>query len=147
MTRRAEKFHPTVIWLTGHPNCGRNSSLGDCERGSAPINVIWSFPSVKRVKLNSNDAWQSAFGFQLEDIIKLKSHPSVCLSVTPLVRLGLLKSTYQLPNIINPSFSTLSLSPRVNAVISLHSAAAWRRRSGENLSNIPLKTTAIWLNG
>ena len=37
--------------------------------------------------------------------IKLKSRPSVCLSVTLLTRLGLLTSTYQLPNIINPSSS------------------------------------------
>ena len=41
--------------------------------------------------------------------IKLKSRPSVCLSVrpsvTPLTRLKLPTSTYQLPNIINPSSS------------------------------------------
>ena len=35
--------------------------------------------------------------------IKLKSRPSVCLSVTLLTCLGLLTFTHQLPNIINPS--------------------------------------------
>ena len=37
--------------------------------------------------------------------IKLKSRPSVCLSVTLLTRLEPMTSTYQLPNIINPSSS------------------------------------------
>jgi len=40
-------------------------------------------------------------------IYKLKSRPSICLSVTLLTRLGLPTSTYQLPNIINPSSSYL----------------------------------------
>jgi len=69
--------------------------------------------------------------------------PSVCLSVMPITHLGLPTSTYQLPKTINPSSSTSSLSPQVNAVIRLRSAAGWRRRSRENLSNIPSKTTAI----
>ena len=37
--------------------------------------------------------------------IKLKSCPSVCLSITPITHLGQPIVTYQLPNIINPSSS------------------------------------------
>ena len=72
---------------------------------------------------------------------KLKTCPSVCLSHWYLTwdyrhrHINCLTSWTHHP-------PTSSMSPWVNVVISLHSAACWRWRSGENLSNIPLKTTA-----
>ena len=76
---------------------------------------------------------------------------SVYLSFTPITRLGLLRSTYQLPNTINPSFSyfkfvTASECGNQIAFYSKLKTKKWRKLK----SNILLKTTAIcsmgWAN-
>jgi len=51
-----------------------------------------------------------------------KAEKPVRLSVTPITHLGLLTLPYQLPSTIK-HLPTTSLSPQVNAVISLRSAA------------------------
>ena len=67
---------------------------------------------------------------------------SICQFVTLITHLGLLTSTYQLPNTINLSFSASSFSLQVNTVVSIRSAAGWRR-SGENSSNILLSNGSM----
>ena len=67
---------------------------------------------------------------------------SICQFVSSITRLRVLTSTYQLPNTINLSSSASTFSSQVNSVVSIRSAAGWRR-SGENSSNISLKTTAV----
>jgi len=80
-------------------------------------------------------------------ILYIYTYKAEILSVTLFItRHGLLTSPYQLPNSINPSCSSFKLITASKCGDQLRSTAAWRRRSEENSSNIPSKTTAIWLN-
>jgi len=71
---------------------------------------------------------------------------SVCLSRWWLA----FKQQHQHIKCLKPSahhLCTSSLFPQVDVVSRLPSTTAWRWRSGENSSNTPSKTTAIYLNG
>ena len=69
--------------------------------------------------------------------IKLKSCPSVCLSVTLLTCLGLSTLPYQLPNIKNPSLSSFKFvtASKCGAFYSRLKTKKWRKLEQHSIEN------------
>jgi len=74
------------------PKC---SAYGIYKCKTRVLNALWTmtFLNVKVMAARRAGTYAS-----LSIYIKLKSHPSVCLSVTLITRMGLLVSTHQVPN-------------------------------------------------
>jgi len=73
----------------------------------------------------------------------MKSHPSICPSVTVITVLGLLTSTYQLPNIINPSSSYFKFVTASKCSDQLAFCSCLKTKKWRKLEQHSIKTTVL----